>query len=627
MKIFAGVQRSRANGKVTPSGVGRICNWTPDLKGPTADEYPSFGAYQRSLTLKCDEGEPGIITWTPDKNTPDTVYYQCFTHRHLGWKINVVDGCDGEVQASERKEIIIEDFEAEPSIRHESKVYPSDNFLKQHEKDLIKHHNMNEAPPKSINGTEIPNELSKLIAEGIKTAEALEAQLAKEQKLKVNKTRFEGDVPNHESKIPPTEIKHHNVRRPVHPLGPIPQLAPRPHFSSSQIPIYLRSPQPQLYQTYRPLKVPISMQQGRRPLPVPVPMPADKIPQREKIPQRNHYLLPQQSIQVNHYRKPVPQMSNLPHLGNRNYHKGKLPPPPPLQSISSGPHKPVLLLGEPTEIKPFYKGSDVVVGKPSKSQIELQTAFKNKKINEQYLIKGSNRKPEKAPARSPFKEPFQAKNESRQIDDLATNSGFKADSIIVESGFRPIFRREDVEVINDDDVSLEYDNENDKVSFTIPSISRRSDSDFHDVYEGEGQFIQSDDPQSFEPMFIPSPEDVAALPLVNSSSNDPTDVMVAEASDRQGVLYLPPHEVKRSAVLDPLDLKDPLPAETFQKLSSKTKKFIQDNPQFVPYSGELPKDLMLQVYRDSSISNREKNQNLPVISTKLSAVNSNIDTI
>lgn len=56
MSIFAGVHRSR-NGKVVPSGIGRLCNWTPNLNGPSADSYPSFGAYQRSLTLKCDEGE------------------------------------------------------------------------------------------------------------------------------------------------------------------------------------------------------------------------------------------------------------------------------------------------------------------------------------------------------------------------------------------------------------------------------------------------------------------------------------------------------------------------------------------------------------------------------------------
>lgn len=77
-----------------PTGTGRLCNWTPDPDGPAADEYSSFGAYQRSLSLKCEEGEPGVITWRPDADTPDTVYYQCFTHRYLGWKINVLDSCD-----------------------------------------------------------------------------------------------------------------------------------------------------------------------------------------------------------------------------------------------------------------------------------------------------------------------------------------------------------------------------------------------------------------------------------------------------------------------------------------------------------------------------------------------------
>lgn len=75
IKIYAGSRQTR-NGNVTPIGVGRLCNWTPDPKGPEADEYPSFGAYQRALTLVCEEGNPGVVTWIPDKNTPDTVYYQ-----------------------------------------------------------------------------------------------------------------------------------------------------------------------------------------------------------------------------------------------------------------------------------------------------------------------------------------------------------------------------------------------------------------------------------------------------------------------------------------------------------------------------------------------------------------------
>ena len=63
------------------------------------------------------------MQWTPDENTPDLVYYQCYTHRsakvyhdmnackvvrfdtiyhvshifyhrYLGWKIHVMDRCD-----------------------------------------------------------------------------------------------------------------------------------------------------------------------------------------------------------------------------------------------------------------------------------------------------------------------------------------------------------------------------------------------------------------------------------------------------------------------------------------------------------------------------------------------------
>lgn len=97
--IYAGVKRNRF-GALAPTGVGRLCNWTPDPDGPSADEYSSFGAYQRSLSLKCEEGEPGVITWRPDADTPDTVYYHCFTHRYLGWKINVLDSCDGNSQSS-----------------------------------------------------------------------------------------------------------------------------------------------------------------------------------------------------------------------------------------------------------------------------------------------------------------------------------------------------------------------------------------------------------------------------------------------------------------------------------------------------------------------------------------------
>ena len=109
-RVFAGVEQTRFGGAV-PSATGRLCEWKEDEKQP-ANFFTSFGAYQRSLSLFCQEGgfdckarpklvklsdiagQPGILQWTPDRNTPDTVYYQCFTHRFLGWKINVVDRCD-----------------------------------------------------------------------------------------------------------------------------------------------------------------------------------------------------------------------------------------------------------------------------------------------------------------------------------------------------------------------------------------------------------------------------------------------------------------------------------------------------------------------------------------------------
>ncbi|TRY81057.1 hypothetical protein TCAL_09448 [Tigriopus californicus] len=89
--VFAGIEQSRLGPK--PVATGRLCEWKEDPSEP-ADGFTSFGGYQRSLTLQCEEGQPGIIQWTPDRDTPDEVYYQCYTHRYLGWKIHVVDQCD-----------------------------------------------------------------------------------------------------------------------------------------------------------------------------------------------------------------------------------------------------------------------------------------------------------------------------------------------------------------------------------------------------------------------------------------------------------------------------------------------------------------------------------------------------
>ncbi|VVC37406.1 DM13 domain,DOMON domain [Cinara cedri] len=123
IQIYAGVSVSKL-GDIIPTGIGRLCNWTPDPQQPSADEFVSFGAYQRTLSLACDNGDPGIVQWTPDADTPDTVYYQCFTHRHLGWKINVLDSCDKEQPIAEPNTSASEDLQSRGSIQYSTRVKP-----------------------------------------------------------------------------------------------------------------------------------------------------------------------------------------------------------------------------------------------------------------------------------------------------------------------------------------------------------------------------------------------------------------------------------------------------------------------------------------------------------------------
>ncbi|XP_037504740.1 protein Skeletor, isoforms B/C-like [Rhipicephalus sanguineus] len=61
-----------------------------------SDESDTWESFKQTLRLQCDRGQPGTFTWTPDKDTPNLVYYQCFTHYYLGWKIVVTDPEEAE---------------------------------------------------------------------------------------------------------------------------------------------------------------------------------------------------------------------------------------------------------------------------------------------------------------------------------------------------------------------------------------------------------------------------------------------------------------------------------------------------------------------------------------------------
>jgi len=57
VKVFAGVSYDES-GKSIPTTTGRLCQWMENDKQPS-ESFTSYGAYQRSLSLRCDEGHSG----------------------------------------------------------------------------------------------------------------------------------------------------------------------------------------------------------------------------------------------------------------------------------------------------------------------------------------------------------------------------------------------------------------------------------------------------------------------------------------------------------------------------------------------------------------------------------------
>lgn len=154
-------------------------------------------------------------------------------------------------------------------------------------------------------------------------------------------------------------------------------------------------------------------------------------------------------------------------------------------------------------------------------------------------------------------------------------------------------------------------------------------------------------------MFIASPRDSIALAQVGNATEENLqakttleDKMVVEdgedkiavANERQDFFYLPPEGRKAvvtydgKAVLDTSLLNsDPanyINRNDYASLSSKTQQFIKDTPQFGPFKGEIPSDLILQI--SSNRAERPVSEYLDPtvikdkapISTKLSVVKS-----
>ncbi|VDK51238.1 unnamed protein product [Anisakis simplex] len=84
VKVFAGSDPTQT--------AGRLCVWSQDNTEDDPDKYDNFIEYRRTLRLKCEEeNEAAILRFTPNAQTPDTLYYQSYTSYNMGWHIHVVD--------------------------------------------------------------------------------------------------------------------------------------------------------------------------------------------------------------------------------------------------------------------------------------------------------------------------------------------------------------------------------------------------------------------------------------------------------------------------------------------------------------------------------------------------------
>ncbi|KOC59250.1 Protein Skeletor, isoforms B/C [Habropoda laboriosa] len=661
VKIFAGAQRQR--GTYRPTGTGRLCNWLPDQDQPLADEFSSFGAYQRTLTLKCDPGEPGLVEWTPDENTPDTVYYQCFTHRYLGWKINVHDACDGVKQAgSETHEVyvapsnnqrpFVEDLDGSSSIRVPSKVTPTAEFLQQH-----LHHPQPGEPGLrySYHPATNPGKLSTPHTQLLTTANNNNYMRLKSSsspyeepyasrspystpgftvaphrhEVRVKETHHhahldEDLLQQHHHNYHPYHHHHHHHHHQLAPIYREQSMGPPTRMTSPQTypgrqqimemePELLRQPSNQQLSNLvadnpRPMShgtkytyPPATSPQILYPRPVPHHY-ATNYHHLYHVPFPHHYPhhQPEQRTQLMIVKRPV--------LTRR----------PMLQTVHSMPPQSTLPL-PPRPV--FLERKKAVYRSPSPAH-DRRTQEKLSLSIENQLAK--MKKIESAKPRVKI----EAKVSTLDIPNIFTtpmkparNTGFNPDSIVIESGFKPIVR---------------------SVEKTLDVAQKRHSEKMEHEEEIRGQNRKSND--NFEPVFIPSPP-VPTVDTVKKSKKKisnaksrPGEVDDMEmAADGVNAYYLPPvpsaisndpSPPSSSEVLVTFDgkrLKDFSLARSLSGIGEHSKSKLSSDslsrtPQFGKFKGELPPLIPGDVRSDHSQLEKHRLPSIDQKNTRLAPV-------
>jgi len=92
-KIYVGVDISNPDHPV-PTWTGQYCEWmSKQGEEEKKDTAKDFCEFKKSLERRCDpiDTTHKKKTWTvPEKGLPKLLYYQCFSHKHFGWKIHII---------------------------------------------------------------------------------------------------------------------------------------------------------------------------------------------------------------------------------------------------------------------------------------------------------------------------------------------------------------------------------------------------------------------------------------------------------------------------------------------------------------------------------------------------------
>uniref|UniRef100_A0A914HJX7 DM13 domain-containing protein n=1 Tax=Globodera rostochiensis TaxID=31243 RepID=A0A914HJX7_GLORO len=112
--------------KFTQEEIGRLCRWTETKMDVHPDEFATFVDFRDTLTLECDDSEQAsIITFTPDRETPDTLYFASYFNYQMGGRIHIVEEFPANL-----KHIIAEPYRYDARRHQESLELSRDNSAK-----------------------------------------------------------------------------------------------------------------------------------------------------------------------------------------------------------------------------------------------------------------------------------------------------------------------------------------------------------------------------------------------------------------------------------------------------------------------------------------------------------------